>query len=304
MGRAALALGQEGIEPIFGDTLAGGRMTGVVARASGWVAVRDVAVVAVHDRYPSQRRAARYASILEGRGALPMGNAPAITLLCRDKLTCQRVLERGGLRLPEVEGDPARFRDSLAAWGAGFLKPRFGALGVGVRRVVPGDPLPERLPGVVLGVLEPAILQRAVPPPAGWAGRVVRVLCQARPSGGGIAWVRCPVVVRQSRQDPVVNAARGADVQPAEDALSAQTRADIDARCQQVCQILSREGLAVELGIDLVLGARGEVRVIEVNSRPRGRLEVLAERDPARFGSAHVAACARPIRMLAALAGR
>jgi len=44
--------------------------------------------------------------------------------------------------------------------------------------------------------------------------------------------------------------------------------------------------------------------LIEVNSRPRGRLEALAAQDPSRFEAAHVEACARPLRVLAAMTER
>ena len=55
----------------------------------------------------------------------------------------------------------------------------------------------------------------------------------------------------------------------------------------------------IELGVDLVVDEDGELHVIEVNGRPRGRLEVLAQQDPTRFQGAHAAAIARPLRWLA-----
>lgn len=305
VGRAALALAEQGITVLFGDTLTRHGsdvvMAGLRALPDRW-APHTAPISALHDRFPSQRRAAKYAEARAVMGALPMGNPPSITLLCRDKATCQQVLEGSGVVMPPVVTDPADFEDALAAWGTGFLKPRFGALGIGVRRVVPGDPLPCELPGAVPGRADPAILQRAVPPPVGWAGRSVRALVQRLPGGG---WTFCPPVVRQSRDDFVVNAARGASVAPAVDVLSAETMAHIRRGCQAVCERIAAQpdgAWVVELGLDLMIDAGGEAVLIEVNSRPRGRLEALAELDAERFGAAHVAACARPLAYVASLA--
>jgi len=302
VGRAALDLRGDGIVAIFGDQLERRGdtlwMSGLIAAPGRWEPLQ-APIAALHDRYPSQRRAASYARVQALLGSLPMGNPLALTMLCRDKAGCQRVLEAHGVPMPALETDPTRWRDALAVWGAGFLKPQFGALGIGVRRVVPGDPLPEACEGVVAGRQEPTILQRAVPPPPGWAGRSVRALCQRLPGGG---WHFCPPAVRQSRDDYVVNAARGADVQPASDVLSAETCGDIAAACRATCAALAAQDggrWLVEVGLDLMIDDVGKAHVIEVNSRPRGRLESLAALDPARFAAAHRAACGRPLRALA-----
>ena len=300
IGRAALALGGEGLELVFGDTLRAGRMSGVIARPGGWETVHERPVSALHDRYPSQRRADRFAQILSQLGGLPLGNPLALTMLCRDKLACQRLLEAEGVRQPDVVAAPDGFAAALDGWGAGFLKPRYGALGIGVAHVLPGDTLPAVRPGAVPGRDDPAILQRAVPPPAGWAGRSVRVLCQRLTDG---TWWQSTGVVRQSREDPVVNAARGAEVVSAT-VLSDATRAAITTLCDRTCVALSAalDGCwLVELGVDLVLDSDEQPWLIEVNSRPRGRLEALASSNPDRYLAAHVAACARPLRRLAAL---
>lgn len=304
VGRAALSLREKGITAIFGDTVhrEGGAvvMGGLIAEGERWVP-HTAPIAALHDRFPSQRRAAQYAAVRQTIGDLPMGNPPAITLLCRDKAACQRALEGSGARMPALCTDPEIFEATLRSWGAGFLKPRFGALGIGVRRVIPGDALPLTLPGAVPGREDPAILQRAVPPPEGWAGRSVRALVQRLPGGG---WHFCPPVVRQSRADFVVNAARGADVAPADDALSAETLADIRRNCEAVaaCMAAQPDGLwVVELGLDLMIDASGQAVLIEVNSRPRGRLEALAALDEGRFAAEHVAACARPLAYVASL---
>lgn len=298
IGRAALMLQEQGVRLVFGDRLGDGRMDGLVARPGGWTAVQDLPVEAVHDRFPSQIRADSFQEILAGLGETLMANPLGFTELCRDKTACQRAMERAGVPMPELSTDPATFEATLAAWGAGFIKPRYGALGCGVMRVVPGDPLPAELAGLVPGRLEPAILQRAVRPPSGWAGQALRVLVQRTPSG----WYLCPPVLRASRTDPVCNAARGAEVGPGAESMSAHTQRQVEQLCQQVIlgvQQLPEGERAVEVGIDLVLDQEHRPHLIELNSRPRGRLEALARLDPAGFGQAHLEAVARPIRMLA-----
>jgi len=304
MGRAALALATEGISVVFATAASGGRVDGLVARAGVWEPVAGVAIAGAYDRYPSKGDAAGYAALIVGLAGRPVVNPPSLAVLCRDKVDCQRHLEARGVPLPEVEDDPARFAERLAEWGAGFLKPRYGAFGIGVRRVVPGDPLPEALPGAVGGPPEPAILQRAVAPPGGWAGVSVRILVQRDAMG---RWVTTPGVARRDRDDPVVNVARGAEVALADDVLEPWTVAAGDALAVAAARALGDhpDGTwLAELGVDLAVDPDGRPWLIEVNNRPRGRLEVLADADPPRFAAAHLDACARPLRFLAARADR
>ena len=109
-------------------------------------------------------------------------------------------------------------------------------------------------------------------------------------------------VVRQSRSDHVANAARGAEVRPGDQALSARTLdrlSDATRGLTVALDAIDPEGLALEAGADFVLDADHEPWLIELNSRPRGRMEVLSSRDPKRYQAAHVMACARPILRLA-----
>ncbi|MEL6345588.1 MAG: YheC/YheD family protein [Myxococcota bacterium] len=304
VGRAALQLREEGVSVLFGDQVfrRDGQiwMSGLAALPDRWEpAERPIA--ALHDRFPSQRRAAQYRAVLAQLDGLPMGNPESLTLLCRDKAACQRYLEQSAptLPMPALVTNPDVFEDHLSAWKAGFLKPQYGALGVSVQRVHPGDPLPRMLPGVVEGIEEPTILQRAVAPPPGWAGRSARVLCQREPDR---RWHQCEPAVRESRDDYVVNAARGATVRPGSQALSPDAADALHTICQQTLDALAQHpdgDLLVEVGLDVVFDAAEQPWLIEVNSRPRGRLEVLAARDPARFAQAHRDACARPLRALA-----
>ena len=300
IGRAAISLGDSGIDVIFGDEVKQGRISGYRAVTGGWAAADAVPLDAAHDRFPSQLRAQRYTEILSGLGKLTMGNPRAFTMLCRDKLETQRVLCAQGVKMPPVCTNPSGFTEQLEQWGSAFLKPRYGALGIGVTRVIPGDAMPTTLPGVVPDRPDPSILQAAILPPEGWCSRTVRILIQREPEGGW--WTGTPVV-RQSRSDHVANAARGAEVAPGDQALSPRTIDRLNAATRKLTDaldIIDPRGLALEAGADFVLDTDHEPWLIELNSRPRGRMEVLSAHDPERYKSAHVMACARPIRRLAA----
>jgi glutathione synthase/RimK-type ligase-like ATP-grasp enzyme len=301
LGRAALALALEGVDVVFGDRLDDVRLWGFRAAPGGWRRARGVAVCALYDRYPSQTNAEQYQALRRALGPLPLANDWAATRLCRDKLVCQRTLEALGEPMPEVVDDPHRFEAQLRIWQRGVLKPRYGSCGRGVRWVEPGDSLPARGEGMVTGRLEPMILQRAVSPPEDWAGVSLRVLVQRLPGGG---WVACPPVARCSRTDAVVNVDRGAAALPAEDIVEPGALVDCRERALRVCAKLQAHigsALLVEAGVDFVVDEAGRPQLIEVNSRPRGRLKALANASPERFAAAHLEACMRPIRYLAAL---
>lgn len=304
IGRAALMLAADGIDVIFGDTVMDGRMTGFRATASGWEPVADLKIDGAHDRFPSQLRANRYQEIQAGLGSVPMANPLAFTMLCRDKLKSQLTLAALGVPMPEVVSDPSEFTDALTAWGAGFLKPRFGALGIGVQRVLPGDALPSELTGVVPDRPDPSLLQRAIIAPDGWASRTVRVLLQRTPNGG---WASGTPVVRSSRTDPVANAARGAEVAAGPAVLPTAVLkriADATHPIIKAFEQLEDSDWVLEAGVDLVLDEDHQPWLVEINSRPRGRMEVLAATDPDRYRQAHIAAAARPIARIAALINR
>lgn len=300
LGRAALRLRAElGVDVLFGDTLRDGHLVGLRPVPGGWRPAEGP-VAAVHDRFPGDGRPAAWAALHAGGAGLPWGNPPALTRLCRDKLDCQRALEAAGLPgLPPVEADPARFPAALAAWGAAFLKPRAGSFGAGVRRVTADAPggLPATLPTAAPGRADPALLQRAVPPPPGLAGRCLRALVQRQPEG---AWALAPMVVRESAQDPVVNAARGAGLRPADEVLPADALAACAALALAAARALAAApgcGDAVELGVDLVLDPDHRPWLVEVNARAQGRLEALAPRGPA-WAAAHDRAVEAPLRAL------
>jgi glutathione synthase/RimK-type ligase-like ATP-grasp enzyme len=295
LGRAAAWLAGRGIEVVFGDEARDGRLGGLVATDGGWRRVDPRPIAAAWDRFPGQSRPAAWRRLLDALGGVPVANPPAVDDLCRDKLACQAALPGAGF--PEVVGEPARFAEVLARWGTGFLKPRYGSFGHGVRRVVPGDPLPERVEGLT-GAEEPAILQRGVPPPPGYAGVAVRVHVHRDARG---AWVAGPPVARWSRTDPVVNAARGAGISALRD-VAPGAEAEAEARSIAIARALSERAdgeRVLELGVDLVLDPEGGVHPVEVNGKPRGRLELLARADP-RWRAAHDALARGPLCWLAA----
>ncbi|MEO0601077.1 MAG: YheC/YheD family protein [Myxococcota bacterium] len=300
IGRAALALEAEGTAVVIGDRADGGVLSGVRARDTGWVRA-TLPVTGIYDRFPSRSRAAEHTQLRTALAGVRWVNDPRIVTLCADKVACQAWIT-DHVPMPAVEADPERFAERLAEWGSAFAKPRYGAFGAGIERVTPESTVAWVRVTSVAGEVEPTILQRAIEAPVGYAGIALRVLVQRTPDD---AFVAGPAVVRFSVDDPVVNAARGATV------TDAAGCAEVDEPRAQALAIAAAERLAsapggtdlVEIGVDLVIDAQRVPHVIEVNSRPRGRLEVLATIDPTRYRNLHLEACARPLRWLAAHAG-
>ncbi|MCB9742880.1 MAG: hypothetical protein H6741_05210 [Alphaproteobacteria bacterium] len=294
IGRVALALAGEGIEVRLGSAIAAWR-----AEPERWVRCELDDTWAIYDRFPLRSLASEYAAALAGLEHLPRGNPPSLRQLCRDKLATQALLSGAGLPMPEVEAEPERFAARLAEWGRAFLKPRHGEKGRGVCLVRPGDPLPATWEGEEPRERDTMLLQQAVPPPAGVAGLSVRCLVHPDPAGG---WLTSPPVARVSHFDPVANVDRGAAARAAEDVLSPRAL----GACLELA-VAAAEALGapehqplVELALDLVLDRAESPWLIEVNSRPGGRLRSLHAGDAERFALAHEAAYARPLRVLAA----
>lgn len=291
LGRAALRAASLGIPVLFATQTARGAASGLVARLDRWEPASDQPVTAVYDRFPCQSQPERHEALLAGLPGALISNPPSLVRLCRDKLAAQAALEARGALMPEVEGDPNTFAERLSQWGAAFLKPRYGSFGEGVRRLTRGQEIPREV------WAEAFVLQRAIEPPRGSPYLCCRVLAQRDPGGG---WVAGEPVVRVSEHDPVVNAARGASVLQLSDALPESAAAVLDAgiaAARALSELPDGEQLC-EVGVDVVLDERRRPFVIEVNGRPRGRLEVLAAGDPGRFRALHEATCLRPIHWL------
>jgi glutathione synthase/RimK-type ligase-like ATP-grasp enzyme len=269
-----------------------------------WVSADGQPVDAVHDRYASHTDPEGWKRARAHGGTLPWGNPPSVTRLCRDKLACQRALEAAGIACPPVEADPALFEERLHGWEGAFLKPQHGSLGRGVRSVRAGDPLAGRGIGFKEGEDDVLLLQKAVDPPEGRAGLVLRSLVQQDGQG---SWFCCPMVARYSMDDPVVNVARGAVAAPAVDVCADSTLDEARRLAVTIAEALAAtadEPLdVVELGLDFAVDGSGRPWPIEVNSIPRGRLSALRRLDATRFAEVHAEACARPLEAMAARAG-
>ena len=89
---------------------------------------------------------------------------------------------------------------------------------------------------------------------------------------------------------------------PGPDVLDHGTLQRIDDAVKAICDALDcleTTQHLVEAGLDLVLDSEHQPWLIEVNSRPRGRMEVLASTKPEAYLNAHIDACARPLEVIA-----
>jgi len=285
IGRAALALADR-LTVLIGSTVESGELIGHIATPQGWRAHR-ARPHAVIDRFPSFSRPQAYQALLHGLGSVPILNPPRLTALLRDKLRTQHALY--GLGMPPVCSRADHFGLLLQEWGSAFVKPRFGSFGRGVHRV--HSPPPAR--AIVDHVDQPLFLQRAIAPPHGYGGVALRILVQRLPD---FSWRAYPPVARHHPTDPVVNRARGARVGSAHDLFGL----DIAHRAQDLAlAVAQRFPTALELGVDAVLDPQLQPHLIEVNARPRGRLQALALQQPERFGALHALATTTPFETAA-----
>jgi len=258
-------------------------------------------VDSIYDRFPSQSRIAHFKKIYSIGKFIPFSNPYESTLLARDKVASQRILEAHGCRMPTLITEADNFQEALKEWGTAFLKPQYGAFGANVTYCshTGSIHLPARIEGLLKGQMEPAILQRAIPQLKGWAGLSVRQLVQRDIDG---SWLLRPAVLRRSFEDPVVNVARGAEAIAADTFLSSTCMQEIATQSLLATEALSLQKnghLNVEFGLDFVIDQNECPWLIEVNSRPRGRLAELAKINPAKYKKIHQESCVAPIRFLA-----
>ena len=298
IGRVALALAQDGIELIFGCTSTTEGLGGWKVSGDQWVSVPISPVDALYDRFPDQSQPDVFAELCAHLPQTPIFNAPAFTKICRDKVALQRFLRDASIPMPEMVSAREQFEDALSTWGGAFLKPKFGSLGRGVHFVDSIEALNHAL-NVESDQYGPYLLQRAIPPLDGWKGVCVRVLLQRDMEG---SWVANPGAARCSATDPVVNAARGANVVAARDYLSMVGRKQLQECLMGVGRAFDRHPNRVsilEMGIDFVVDRHGCPHLIEINGKPKGRLAWLAQQQPDAFQAAHTAAMMRPFQCIA-----
>ena len=294
LGRAAHALEKEGIDV----WLASSPHTWVRASESQWEAIEPQPVDAIYDRYSSRSLPENYWELESQCRGVIRGNCSELIRICTDKVSTQRVLK--GLPFPEISTLPSEFDSALKDWKKGYLKPRFGGLGRGVVPVEPQDPLPPWGPGVVRGTKEPTFLQRSIEAPLGYGSLCVRWLLQKNTAN---QWLFRSPVARVSKS-AVANVHQGARALPAEEILPEEAIKKAREVVHESAVRLDNEcpGPVIELGVDLVFDAHFSPWIIEVNSRPSGRLSALASIAPQKYKVEALSAAIQPFRTLAQLA--
>lgn len=299
LGKAAILAAEHGIFALFGDSLYrkgnAWMMDGQAVIDGKWVKVKAATPSAIYDRFPAQNRAAQYGQAMRAEAEIPISNPSTVRALCTDKLRCQRLLENAGIEMPPMEDSPDLFVERLRHWKEAFAKPRYGSLGRGIIKVGATASVPKQIHGVVKGRKEPTLLQKAICPPQGWAGCCIRVLAQRRPDLG---WILRPPVLRYSKTDAVVNSARGSFIEPAEDLLPFRCIEEAKHLALSACKVLAKSPKGEwisELGLDLVPDKHYKPWLIEVNSRPLGRLGSLALTRGSRFRAIHDQSCLQPL---------
>src|SRR6185312_15453062 len=196
-------------------------------------------------------------SLLHALAALgvPVTNDARAIERCVDKGMTSFLLHRAGIPTPDtlVTEDAAAAEAWQRRSGAELIaKPLFGAQGRGLRRIPPGETLPD--PEALDGVL---YLQRYVGGDTEWCDYRVFVV-------GDV-----PVAAMRRRGTGwITNVARGATCE----------RVDCAGRLAELAEAASRAVGAGYCGVDLIADRAGELQVLEVNSMPAWKgLQSVAE---------------------------
>jgi len=333
LGWLARDIAREGVELVFCPPSAvrqlphgdGMSAAGYVVDGGHWREVNPQPVSAAYCRRVPRWELEQIAQLAQQfqRCGLPFANPMPLVRLCRDKLEWHAALTRACGPTPETVASPRDMFRSLFQWKRGFLKPRFGALGIGVWRLrceesrvlaESADDRQDLSPDGFSALLEsleqaePHILQREIVLPVmPWTGFSIRSLIQRR---ADLRWTSALPVARLSRFSVVSNVARGAEARPLADLRVEPDGVDGAALCRNVEKLdhaiaaiidtaLGQWApLAVEVGIDYALDHDGTLWCLEGNDTPRGRLAAVAAGNP-QLVRRFRASLRRPIRYLA-----
>ena len=228
-------------------------------------------VDALYDRFPYQRAA--HCDPLPFDTSVPIINPRSISHLCKDKWALQKLMERQKIPMPKV--CRTHFAEHLKDWKIAVAKPQFGSFGKGIQIV--SRPPRSTLPSV--SGEDPTLLQEWIRPPKPWAGICVRQLIQRTPQQ---TWCLRTPVARLSADDPIVNAARGAQVTPATQVLPHKTITELQSLSRRLIHVLSLQPEGewlMEVGADFVIDQAWKPWFIEINAQPRGRLKALVKEE-------------------------
>lgn len=249
---------------VFGDT---------ITYKNNQICLQGQPIDILFDRYPYQTYTNQdpltKRSFLEIQDMyVPICNPRVFTELCKDKWEFQKYMLKNGISMPPIAQN--NFQYWIDKWGGkAIAKPRFGSFGVGIE-LVEFSPSPFRKS--VNGV-DPTIIQKYIQPPSPYAGISVRQLIQRNTDR---SWTFRTTVARFSLDDPIVNAARGADITRAFDILPITCCEKIHSMSKKIAKILGKVSpFVIEVGLDYVIDKNFDPVFIEANAQPKGKLKGL-----------------------------
>ena len=252
---------------VFGDK---------ITHNNAQIYLQEQPVDILFDRYPYQtykdQDPLKKKSFLDIQNrCVPICNPRFFTEFCKDKWEFQMYMLKNSIPMPAIAQD--RYQYWIKKWGGiAVAKPRFGSFGAGIE-LVESSPSPLRK-GV--NGMDQTIVQKYIQPPDGFAGISVRQLIQRNIDR---SWTFRTTVARTSLYDPIVNAARGADIVRAIDILPNTCCEKIQAMSKKIAQILGKlSPFVIEVGLDYVIDKNFNPVFIEANAQPKGKLKGLIKK--------------------------